>query len=154
MVRLSDLPEIEAQHLRDKECRPFATSPFVAGPPLSERRLAIVTTAGLHRKSDTSFQIFDGGYRVIPGDISSSDLAMSHASVNFDRTGFQQDINVVFPLDRLSELERAGEIGSVARFHYSLMGARVLPEDIEETSRTLAGFLKEDRVDTVLLVPV
>jgi D-proline reductase (dithiol) PrdB len=154
MVRLSDLPDIDAQHLRDKECLPFATSPFASGPPLSERRLAIVTTAGLHRKSDTSFQIVDAGYRVIPGDISSSDLTMSHSSVNFDRTGFQQDINVVFPIDRLNELDEAGEIGSVARFHYSLMGARILPEDIEKTCRTLASFLKEDQVNAVLLVPV
>jgi D-proline reductase (dithiol) PrdB len=36
-------------------------------------------------------------YRVISGDGSASDLVMSHVSVNFDRTGFQQDLNVVFP---------------------------------------------------------
>ena len=154
MVRLSDLPEIEAKHLLDKEVPPFPTSPFVDGPPLRERRVAIVTTAGLHRKADTAFQLFDAGYRIIPGDIKSSDLAMSHASVNFDRTGFQQDINVVFPLDRLNDLAAGGEIGSVARLHYSLMGASVLPEDIEGTARELAGFLKEDQVNAVLLVPV
>lgn len=29
---------------------------------------------------------------------------MSHISANFDRTGFQQDWNIVFPLDRLRDL--------------------------------------------------
>jgi D-proline reductase (dithiol) PrdB len=29
---------------------------------------------------------------------------ISHISINFDRTGFEEDWNVVFPLDRLNEL--------------------------------------------------
>ena len=33
--------------------------------------------------------------------ISSKDLVMSHISTNFDRSGFQMDVNLVFPLDRL-----------------------------------------------------
>jgi hypothetical protein len=32
----------------------------------------------------------------------------SHISINFDRTGFQEDCNVVFPLDRLNELAAQG----------------------------------------------
>ncbi len=39
---------------------------------------------------------------------------MSHISVNFDRTGFQQDLNTVFPIDRLRELVADGEVGSMA----------------------------------------
>ena len=67
--------------------------------------MAVVTTAGLHRRDQVAFRIADTGYRVIPGDVAGSDLVMSHTSVNFDRTGFQQDSNVVFPIDRLRELE-------------------------------------------------
>ena len=154
MVRLSDLPEIDARHLLDKECPPFDSEPWVTGPPLAERRVAIVTSAGLHRRDDRSFDIQDTGYRVIDGRLSGDDLVMTHASVNFDRTGFQQDTNVVFPIDRLRELEAAGEIGSVARFHYSVMGAGWLPHEIEPTVRELAGLLKEDAVNAVLLSPV
>ncbi|MCB1549428.1 MAG: hypothetical protein KDJ41_16610 [Hyphomicrobiaceae bacterium] len=154
MVRVSDLPEYERRHLLDKECPRFPTEPFNAGPPLAGRRVAILTTAGLHRKGDRTFQLTDTDYRVIPGDLSGDDLVMSHTSVNFDRTGFQQDINVVFPIDRLREMEAAGEIGSVARFHYSLMGAGWLPHEIEPTAVELAGLLKEDQVNAVLLVPV
>ena len=79
---------------------------------------------------------------------------MSHSSVNFDRTGFQQDVNTVFPIDRLREAETAGEIGSVAGFHYALNGAGWEPHEIEPTCEELAGLLKKDNVDAVLVVPV
>lgn len=154
MVRLTDMPEIDAQHLLDKECPAFDSEPWVTGPPLAERRVAIVTSAGLHRRTDRSFNIRDTGYRVIPGDVTGGDLVMTHSSVNFDRTGFQQDTNVVFPIDPLRALAEQGEVGSLAGFHYSLMGAGWLPHEIEMTARELAGMLKEDKVNAVLLSPV
>ena len=154
MVRLSDLDPGSAQHLLDKECPPFETSPFVTGPPLAERRVAIVTSAGLHRRDDRNFSLRDLSFRVIPGDIATADLVMTQSSVNYDRTGFQQDANVVFPIDRLRELENAEEIGEVADYHYAINGAGWLPHDIEPTARELAGLLKEDGVNAVLLVPV
>lgn len=154
MVRLSDLDPGSAQHLLDKECPPFETSPFVTGPPLAERRVAIVTSAGLHRRDDRNFSLRDLSFRVIPGDIATADLVMTQSSVNYDRTGFQQDANVVFPIDRLRELENAEEIGEVADYHYAINGAGWLPHEIEPTARELAGLLKEDGVNAVLLVPV
>lgn len=154
MVRLSDLPDTDARHLREKECPPFDSAPWVTGPSLTERRVAIVTSAGLHRRDDRSFDMRDTGYRVIDGALSANELVMTHSSTNFDRTGFQQDVNVVFPIDRLRELEASGEIGSVARFHYSVMGAGWLPHEIEPTAEELAGLLKEDAVNAVLLSPV
>ena len=155
MVRLSDIDLGSAQHLLDKECPPFETSPpLVTGPPLAERRVAIVTSAGLHRRDDRNFSLRDLSYRVIPGDIATADLVMTQSSVNYDRTGFQQDANVVFPIDRLRELENAEEIGEVADYHYAINGAGWLPHEIEPTARELAGLLKEDGVNAVLLVPV
>lgn len=154
MVRLSDLTPADAQHLLDKDCPRFDTEPFVGGPKLSERRVAIVTTAGLHLGSEAPFELRDTGYRVLPGNAPADRIMMSHTSVNFDRSGFQQDLNTVFPIERLRELHRAGDIGSVADFHYSLMGAGWEPHEIETTAHQVAGFLKEDGVDAVLLVPV
>jgi D-proline reductase (dithiol) PrdB len=92
-------------------------------------------------------------YRVIPVDTPANDLVMSHISTNFDRTGFQQDWNVVFPLDRLRELVESHLIGSLADYHYSFMGATD-PRQLEEAARSLARILKNESVDTVLLVPV
>ena len=59
MVRLSDLPPEEAAHLLSKACDPFDTRPWVSGPPLSERRVSIITTAGLHRVGDSPFSAID-----------------------------------------------------------------------------------------------
>ena len=129
MVRLEQLEENEAASLRQMDCPAFNTQPWVDGPPLNERRVALVTTAGLHRRDDSPFTIqstasqeWPADYRVIPGDIAAGDLVMSHISTNFDRTGFQQDWIVVFPIDRLRELALAGVVGSMADFHYSFMG--------------------------------
>ncbi len=154
MVRLADLDEFERAHLEAKPCAPFDSQPWANGPPLADRRIALVTTAGLHRRSDSTFAMVDLSYRVIPGDVDLDDLSMSHSSVHFDRSGFREDTNLVFPLDRLRELEADGVIGSVARFHYSLMGAGWLPDAIESTARELARLLREDEVDAVCLVPV
>jgi len=78
---------------------------------------------------------------------------MSHISTNFDRACFQQDWNVVFPLDRLRELAQSNVIGSLADYHYSFMGASD-PRRMEPSPRQLAPLLKGDNVDLVMLVPV
>lgn len=158
MARLADLHEWEREHLlhlRDHAPR-FATRPWVDGPPLAKRRVALVSTAGLHRSSDRPFSGGAGAteYRVIPSDTPTGDLVMSHISVNFDRSGFRRDANLVFPLDRLEELAADGTIGSVADFHYAFMGAPFPPTRFEARARELAGLLARDRVDAAVLIPV
>lgn len=155
MARLADFSEAEQRHHLDKirDFPDFGGTPFAAGPPLAQRRVAIVTTAGLHLRGDRPFDSGAADYRVIPGDAPAADLVMSHVSVNFDRTGFQEDINVVFPLDRLRELADEGVIGSVAGIHYSFMGATQM-RALEAKAREMAGLLRQDRVDAVLLSPV
>lgn len=155
MARLSDLPEFERQHHLDKirDLPDFGATPFVPGPPLRERRVAIITTSGVHVRGDRPFPPGAADYRVIPGDTPHADLIMSHSSVNFDRSGFQEDVNVVFPLDRLRELQAEGVVGSVSDYHYAFMGAASV-RALETKARELAGLLKKDKVDAVLLTPV
>ena len=155
MARLTDFAEWEQKHHLDKirELPEFGPTPFVSGPPLGERRVAIVTTSGLHARGDRPFQVGSADYRVIPGDTPAGELIMSHVSVNFDRGGFQEDINVVFPLDRLNELKAKGMVGSVSDYHYSFMGAAPI-RALEPKARELAALLKKDHVDAVLLSPV
>ncbi len=153
MTRLTDLPPAQAKRLAELECPDFATRPFVGGPPLAQRRVAIVSSAGLVVRGETPFRGRDPDYRVIPADTSPADLLISHISINFDRTGFQEDRNVVFPLERLNKLASDGAIGSVARTHYSFMGATD-PVEMEPHAREVAHRLKQDRVDAVILSPV
>ena len=153
MVRLAELPAETRPHIEKLNCPVYEGAPFVSGPSLNKRRVAIVSTAGLQRRGDRPYSFDADDYRIIPGNISAADIVMSHISSNFDRSGFIQDHNVAFPLDRLHELAANGEIGSVATYHYSFMGS-THPDDMETTARHLAGLLKGDAVDAILLIPV
>lgn len=154
MVRLEKLSEREQELLLSLPCPEFDTNPFVSGPPLNERRVAIVTTSGLHCRNDRPFTISpDDFYRVIPGNVGVNDLVMSHGAASFDRSGFQRDCNVVFPLDRLREMVDEGIIGSLADFHYSVSSAHQ-GTDFEVPMKEVAGLLKKDNVDAVVLTPV
>ncbi len=160
MARLEQMHPAQRAALLAMACPVFDTHPWVDGPPLSQRRVALISTAGLHRRDDRPFavtagasRVIAGDYRVIPGDSVANDLVMSHISTNFDRTGFQHDWNVVFPLDRLRALAAESVIDSVAAFHYSFMGATD-PTHMEPAAHALARLLLHDQVNAALLVPV
>jgi D-proline reductase (dithiol) PrdB len=152
-MRLERLPPAMAERLGNLDCPDFATRPWVEGKPLGGRRVAVVSSAGLVRRGERPFRGRDPDYRTIPSTTAAADLLCSHVSINFDRTGFQEDWNVVFPLDRLNELAAADAIGSVAATHYSFMGATD-PVLMEGAAREVAGRLKADNVDAVILTPV
>jgi len=152
-MRLERLPAAMASRLAELECPEFATSPWVSGKPLSQRRVAIVSSAGLVVRGDRVFRGRDADYREIPATVHPTDLLCSHISINFDRTGFQEDWNVVFPLDRLKEMAAQRSIGSVAASHYSFMGATD-PVHMVDGAAEVAAKLKADKVDAVLLTSV
>jgi D-proline reductase (dithiol) PrdB len=153
MVRLEQFEEKEREHLLNLPCPVYDSTPFAAAIEVSQARVALISTAGLHRRSDRAFAVGETGYRLIPNDVQANELVMSHISTNFDRSGFQMDMNIVFPLDRLKEMAQSGYINSIAHYHYSFMGATD-PTQMEQEARTLAAILKNDQVNAVLLVPV
>jgi D-proline reductase (dithiol) PrdB len=121
---------------------------------LYESRVAFVTTAGVHLKDQPAFDVQSGddSYRMIPGDVPISDLMISHT--HYDRTDADQDINCVFPLERIRELAAEGIIGSTATYQYGFMGYIPKPQRlIEKIAPEVADFLKNDEVDIVLLSP-
>ena len=52
MARLEEMPEWEREYLSQLPCPSFDNQPWVTGPPLSERRVAMITTAGLQRRGE------------------------------------------------------------------------------------------------------
>lgn len=153
MVRVDEFPEEFQEEFRNRDMPRFDTTSLVAGPPLAERRVALISTAGLHRRGDRPFTENSGDFRIIPADIPDEDLVMSHVSTNFDRIGFMKDADVAFPLNRLKELEAEGFVGSVANFHFSFMGATP-PEQMQPNVRDIISTLQADEVDAVVLCPV
>ena len=154
MVRLSDLHPQEAANMRGVAHVDIEPGPWITPKPLAQSRIALLTTTGLHRRQDPPFVPGALDYRLIPGDIDPADLVLSHISPNWDRTGLQADLNVVLPLDRLRELAAAGEIGSVAQWHYSIMGGLPYPEQLEDTGREIGRLMKREGVDAAVLCPV
>ena len=123
MARLDHVHPAMRAALLAMACPTFDTQPWVTGPTLPQRRVALISTAGLHRRDDRPFAVTSGNaraiagdYRVIPNDIAADDLVMSHVSMNFDRTGFQQDWNVVFPSTGSTSWRRKGSLGVSRRF--------------------------------------
>ncbi|MCH8008565.1 MAG: selenoprotein B glycine/betaine/sarcosine/D-proline reductase [Chloroflexi bacterium] len=153
MVRLSDLPDPVAGFLGNMPMPEFESTPWVSPPPLRDAKVALVSTAGLHRRDDRKFRGGASDYRLIPSDVDYADLAMSHVSVNFDRSGYQQDVNIAFPLEHLHTLAANGEIGSVAQWHYSFMGATA-PEQFAESGAEVGRLLKDDGVSAAVLIPI
>ncbi len=156
MVRLNDLHEAEAEHLRARAGAMQRIEPgtWLTPKPLAESTVAIVSTAGLHLRSDAPFTLGALDYRVVPGDADWGDVVLSHISTNFDRSAFQQDPNISFPLERLHEMAAAGEIGAVSPRHYSFMGAMPNPSLFADTGSEVGQMLAADGVDVALLVPV
>ena len=153
MVRLTDLPPQLAARYANLEIPQFETRPWVEGPPLAERRIAIVSSAGLSRRGEPIFVGNRGDYRELPVDTPASEIVMSHVSLAYDRTGFMRDINVVFPVDRLGELAEEGVIGGTAKTNYSFMGATD-PMRMEANVREVGRKMKDSGVDSVALFPV
>ncbi len=153
MVYLHDMGQAARDRILSQELPDYGPTECRAGPPLSQRRIAIITTSGLHRRTDKPFALGVGEYRIIPADTGADELIMSHISSNFDRTGFQQDLNVVFPIDRLRELAADGAIDSIAGYHYAFMGATP-PDAHQAVARDIAGLLLKDNVSGVVLAGV
>lgn len=132
----------------------FDATAFTKPKPLSESTVAIVTSAALHRHDDEGFAAGDTGFRSIAKD--DRDLVLGHWSPNFDRSGFQLDLNVVYPIDRLEELAADGVIGDVAPRHFAFAGNQ--PATVSElrldTGPACARGMLADGVDVVVLTPV
>ena len=130
---------------------------------LSEARIAVVTTAGINvRGAEPPFDYEreweqpmwgDPTYRTLPRDLRQADVQTGHLHIN--NSDIDRDFNIVMPVDRLKEMESAGVIGALNERNFSFMGYQ--PDTTEWRERyapEVAGMLRDDRVDGVILTPV
>ena len=134
-----------------RKCVPF--TPFDG--ELSRATVAIVTAGGVHLRSQEPFNIADElgdlTFRVIPADADSSQLMVTHH--HYDHTDADADINVVFPVDVLRDLQREGFIRDIAKKHVGYMGYTMqLKAMYEGTAPEIANEIdKGSRADVVVL---
>jgi D-proline reductase (dithiol) PrdB len=155
MPRLDRLSQVARNTLLTFPARVHDATPFVRpARPLPACRVAMVTTAGLHRRDDRPFGPGEQGYRVIPADTPPVEIVQSHTSLGFDRTAIMRDLNVSFPADRLRELQARGVIGGLGPNHYSFMGAlRDVPRLETETGPEVGRRLRDEGVDVAVITP-
>lgn len=153
MARIEDIPQPTRDAVLSLVSTRFDSAPFAPGPPLGERRVAIVSSAALVRRGEPPFPFGSPEVRFLPADLRSRDLLISHVSINFDRAGFQRDVNTVYPIERLRELAADRLIGGVAETHYTVMGSTD-PATMADTADQITGQLRQERIDAVLLSPV
>jgi len=154
MPRLERLPAANRKTLLSFPTQENATAPFVRPvKPLHACRVAIVTTAGLHRRDDKAYGPGEQTYRVIPAVTPVADIVQSHTSIGFDRVPIMRDINITFPIERLRERAARGEIARAAN-NYSVMGALRETTKLEsETAPEIARRLRDDGTDVALITP-
>ena len=124
--------------------------------PLSECTVSILVSGGI---SQCSMPGFDpqarNDHRVdaIARDVAATDFQIHDAY--YDHRDAEVDINCVFPIERLREMESGGEIFSVAPRLWSGFMGRIYNRSkvLEESGPAFVAKLKEDGVDVLLAVP-
>ena len=137
---------------------PFTT----LAKPLSQCRVALVSTAGIARNDDRPFDQEgerrnpwwgDPTFRRISLGTTEKDIRIYHLHID-PRFG-EADLDVVLPMRRLAELAGEGVVGRPAPTHYSTMGYILEPTElVETTAPAIAACMRDERVDAALLVPV
>jgi D-proline reductase (dithiol) PrdB len=115
--------------------------------PLSKCVVTLCSAGGIHLKSQKPYILSgDHTFRKIPSATSSSELMVSHGG--FDNSDVNKDINAMFPIDRLRELESEGFIGRVAPTLIGFMGGGGDVDNLRaESGPAIAKILKDEDVD-------
>ncbi len=153
MARLDDLPPVLRDNMLALSCPSSAPVALVPPALMTDHTVTLISTAGLSVRGEPPFKPNARDFRRIGPRIGDTDLLMTHVSVNFDRTGFQQDVEVVLPRQRLEELAADGMIADAADTHYSFMGATD-PELMQPYAEELARDLHKRGISAAVLLPV
>ena len=134
----------------------FDEVPFARlAKPLSECRVALVTTASVHRDQSPKDGVLRGAKQVWSGPTDAPPKRLYTDDVAWDKEATHtDDVDSFLPIHPLEALVAAGRIGSLApRFHG-------VPTDysqrrtIEQDAPEILGRCREDGVDVALLVPL
>ena len=118
---------------------------------LSDTTIALVSTAGVHLKSQEPYDIAgDSSYRMIPSNTPDGDLMITHD--HYDHTEADRDVNCVFPIDRLREMVKDGFIKGLNPEFYGMMGYTLrMKAVIDDTGPEIAQKLERSATELVLL---
>ena len=141
---------------------PYKWSEFDSTPwtpldkDLGEMRLALISAAGISRDDQEPFDPWAVNgltFRQIPTDTPYERLKLNHNY--FDHRDAREDLNCVFPVQRLKELEAEGHIGGLTPTAITLGMGRLYKRTAlqQETVPEIAEVLKREGANAALLVP-
>ena len=124
--------------------------------PLAVCRVSLLTSGGVSHCAMPAWNPDarnDFRLDTIASDTPQADFQV-HDSY-YDVRSAREDVNCVFPLERLRELAREGVIGDVAPHHYSGFMGRIYKRSYvsDVAAPALADTLSSEHVDLFLLVP-
>jgi D-proline reductase (dithiol) PrdB len=124
--------------------------------PLSECRLAFVSTAGVQPTGtlpfDTVHPVGDYTFRRVPSSSRVEDLEIHQ--LKYPTAGANRDLNVIFPIERLRELAAEGVLGGLTEHFFSFIGYNMDPERLERTlAEDIAAAVSEAGADIALAAP-
>ncbi len=140
---------------------PYTPLPEFAPPrltplrkPIAQSTVGLISMAGVQRADEPLLgETNDLSYRLLDRDTPFSELTIAHQTPV--RVWAEQDLNVVYPRDRLAELEADGTIGRFAQTSVSLVGSITrYGALLEETVPRIYDELAKQNVDFALLVPI
>jgi D-proline reductase (dithiol) PrdB len=132
--------------------------PLVAlGKPLNQAAIVLIDSAGVYVDGQPRFDdqsvTGDISLRLVPNDADPASLHIAHA--HYDHSAAEQDINSVFPINRLHEIAAAGLIGAFIPQVISLSGYMTDAEAVaSQVSAEVFQAVRDLRADGALLVPV
>jgi D-proline reductase (dithiol) PrdB len=124
--------------------------------PLAECRVALLTTGGVHLRTQEPFDVMkpdgDWSYRAIPSDTPPEALTITHT--HYNHLDADRDVNCMFPIERLPELCDEGVIGAAAPTFFGMMGWVPDPrQTVRDTVPAIVERAKAEAVDIALLTP-
>jgi D-proline reductase (dithiol) PrdB len=155
-----------AQMLQLAEPVPLPQAPL--SRPLSQSRVALFTTGAVALKDQEPFYPADWSYdeavrhartflqrdptlKLIPKATPNDQLRVDH--IAYDLRAVRRDINVIFPMEHLRNLEAQGEIGELASNAYSFHGLTNVPRLRDVFAPEWANQLVQEGVEAAVLTP-
>jgi D-proline reductase (dithiol) PrdB len=125
--------------------------------PLAESRLTLISSCGVHCKTDPPLDVChpfgDFRFKRVPSSSKQRELIIHQLKYPHDDADL--DLNVIFPIERLQELHMERRIGSLTPNCFSFIGYNMDPERFERTvaADIADAVVQQEHADCALLAP-
>ena len=124
--------------------------------PLAQCKVCFVSTSGVQPKTslpfDTVHPVGDYTFRRVPSNSQVDDLEIHQ--LKYPTFGATEDLNVIFPIERLRDLVQEKQIGELTENFYTFIGYNMDPQQLEKTlAEDIAKAVSEEAPDIVIAAP-